>query len=41
MPYDHHLADRVGRLLAEKRIAFAAKAMMSGLCFMGSKPPSA
>jgi TfoX/Sxy family transcriptional regulator of competence genes len=34
MPYDETLAARIGVLLDAKGVAYEAKAMMGGLCFM-------
>ena len=34
MAYDEFLADRIKRILHEKKIAFVAKNMMGGLCFL-------
>ncbi|WP_395751373.1 TfoX/Sxy family protein [Prosthecobacter sp.] len=34
MPYDTALADRITDLLTARRLRFATKAMMGGLCFM-------
>ena len=34
MPYDEHLAERVEKVLKEKRIRFQEKRMMGGLCIM-------
>lgn len=34
MPYSEYLADRVKRILKEKRISFTEKKMMGGICFM-------
>ncbi|HYC85558.1 MAG TPA: TfoX/Sxy family protein [Chryseosolibacter sp.] len=34
MAYDEHLAERITRSLAEKKVPFEAKKMMGGLCFM-------
>src|SRR5688572_28117237 len=34
MPYNEHLAQRVKKVLREKRIHFDEKKMMGGLCFM-------
>jgi TfoX/Sxy family transcriptional regulator of competence genes len=34
MAYDEFLADRIKQVFNEKRIAFEAKSMMGGLCFM-------
>lgn len=36
MAYDEHLAERVTKVLKEKRIRFDEKKMMGGLCFMVS-----
>lgn len=34
MAYDEYLAERIEQLLKEKKVAFNAKRMMGGLCFM-------
>ena len=34
MAYDEHLAERVKKVLREKRVLFEEKKMMGGLCFM-------
>ena len=34
MAYDENLADRIKRILVEKRVLFIEKKMMGGLCFM-------
>src|SRR5688500_17009145 len=34
MPYNEHLATRVRTVLARRQVAFEAKPMMGGLCFM-------
>ncbi|MCI0540250.1 MAG: TfoX/Sxy family protein [Verrucomicrobiales bacterium] len=34
MAYDSQLADRIRRVFEQKGVAFEAKAMMGGLCFM-------
>ena len=34
MAYDEFLADRIRRVLEEKRVAYIDKKMMGGLCFM-------
>jgi len=34
MAYDEHLADRIRRVLSEKKIHSVEKKMMGGLCFM-------
>lgn len=34
MPYDQHLADRIGRILKEKKADFFEKKMFGGLCYM-------
>lgn len=34
MPYDEFLADRIKRVFKDKSVAFEAKKMMGGLCFM-------
>ncbi len=34
MAYDEHLGNRVAQLLDDKKIAYIAKKMMGGLCFM-------
>ena len=34
MPYDQNLAERLSRALGDKGVAFEAKPMMGGLCFM-------
>ena len=34
MAYDYHLADRIARLLKEKKVSFYEKKMFGGLCYM-------
>ena len=34
MAYDTHLADRIYRILKDKKITFEEKKMMGGLCYM-------
>jgi len=34
MPYDEHLADRVKKVLKERRVRYEEKRMMGGLCIM-------
>lgn len=34
MAYDEHLAERVQKVLKEKRVRYETKKMMGGLCFM-------
>jgi len=34
MAYDENLADRIRRILVQKRVQFTEKKMMGGLCFM-------
>ncbi len=34
MAYDTHLAERIEQVLQQQKIAFEAKKMMGGLCFM-------
>ena len=34
MPYDEHLAERVKKVLKEKRVRYEEKRMMGGLCIM-------
>jgi hypothetical protein len=34
MAYDEHLAERISRVLQEKRIRYTSKKMMGGLCYM-------
>ena len=34
MAYDEHLADRIRRIMKEKKVRFEEKKMMGGLCFM-------
>jgi len=34
MAFDEYLAERVNRVLKEKRVVFEEKKMMGGLCFM-------
>ena len=34
MAYDEHLGNRVAKILEEKKVAYIAKKMMGGLCFM-------
>jgi hypothetical protein len=34
MPYDEHLAERVKKVLTEKRVRYEEKRMMGGLCIM-------
>ena len=34
MAYSEHLAERVKKVLKEKRVRFEEKKMMGGLCFM-------
>lgn len=34
MPYDRHTADRISRILQERKVDFYEKPMFGGLCFM-------
>lgn len=34
MPYDEYLAERIERILIDKKVEFHAKKMMGGLCYM-------
>lgn len=34
MPYDEHLSDRIRAVFKARRVPFAEKKMMGGLCFM-------
>lgn len=34
MGYDNYLAERIGRILKEKKIRFESKKMMGGLCYL-------
>jgi TfoX/Sxy family transcriptional regulator of competence genes len=34
MAYDEHLAERISKVLNEKKVRFEAKRMMGGLCYM-------
>jgi hypothetical protein len=37
MPYDEHLADRIGQTIQEKNTDFSELKMIGGLCFKGDE----